>query len=106
MRRFADGRLIVSIDQLSDWGASTIAATEAMRNKWKPPIEKLLDRIGRKVGLEDAPSDYDCMGMEAVLWHAREMAREAFSAELQRRGIPSEEAQQTARRLTFEKIKS
>jgi len=36
--------------------------------------------------LEDAPSDYDCAGMEAILWHLQEMARDGFKAEMIKRG--------------------
>ena len=85
MRRITDGRIIVTIVEDDNWGMSLMNACEAVRKKWKPKPEDLLKRAQKKVGLEDAPGDYDCFGMEAVLWHLQEMAREAFKAEMMKR---------------------
>ena len=103
MRRISDGRYVVSIIEADNWGLSMLNACEAMRKKWKPSAEDLTRRTEKRVGLEDAPSDYDCAGMEAVLWHLQELAREAFRAEMIKRGIEPPEAEEHLRRLKLEK---
>jgi hypothetical protein len=103
MRRITDGRVVVSIIEADNWGVSMINACESMRKKWKPKPEDLTKRVQKKVGLEDAPSDYDCAGMEAVIWHLQEMAREAFKAEMLKRGLEEPEAEQHLNRLKLEK---
>ena len=103
MRRVTDGRYIVTVIEDDGWGMSMMNACEAIRKKWKPKVEDLTKRVQKKVGLEDAPSDYDCSGMEAVIWHLQEMARDAFKAEMIKRGVEEPEADKNLSRLRLEK---
>jgi hypothetical protein len=103
MRRITDGRIIVTIAEDENWGMSLMNACEAVKKKWKPKVEDLTKRVQKKVGLEDAPSDYDCSGMEAVLYHLQEMARDAFKAEMLKRGVESPDAEKNLMRLKLEK---
>lgn len=104
MRRITDGRYIVTVMEDHSWGMSLMNACEAVRKKWKPKVEDLTKRVQKKVGLEDAPSDYDCSGMEAVIWHLQEMARDAFKAEMIKRGVEAPDAEQNLTRLKLEKV--
>jgi hypothetical protein len=106
MRRVTDGRFVVTIVESDNWGLSMLNACEAVRKKWKPNPEDLLKRAQKKVGLEDAPSDYDWAGMEAILYHLQEMAREAFKAEMLKRGVEEPDAEKHLSRLKLEKATS
>jgi hypothetical protein len=101
IKRFADGRFTVYVEPADDAGTSILSAGSAVKKNWKPTAEDLLDRTIRKVGLEDAPSDYDCCGMEAVMWHLQEMARIAFNEELRSRGVDKAGREKWLRRLTL-----
>ena len=103
LRRVTDGRIIVTVLEDDNWGMSMMNACEAVRKKWSPKPEELLKRVQKKIGLEDAPSDYDSAGMEAVLWHLQEMARESFKAEMVKRGVEEPEADKNLLRLKLEK---
>jgi hypothetical protein len=106
LKRLTDGRLVVTIIEADNWGMSMLNACETMCKKWKPNPEELLKRVQKKTGLEDAPSDYDCAGMEAILWHLQEMARDGFKAEMIKRGIEEPEADKHLSRLKLEKATS
>src|SRR4051794_2302692 len=82
VRRFAEGRLIAYFEPTEEAGMSVLSAADAVKKKWKPVVEEILERTNRRVGLEDAPGDYDCAGMEAVVWHMQEMVRSTFNEEL------------------------
>jgi hypothetical protein len=103
LRRITDGRIVVTVIEDDNWGMSMMNACEAVRKKWTPKLDDLMKRSQKKVGLEDAPSDYDCFGMEAVLYHLQEMAREAFKAEMLKRGVEAPDAEKNMPRLKFEK---
>ena len=106
LKRITDGRYVVTILEADNWGMSMLNACETLRKKWQPKPEDLLKRVQKKVGLEDAPADYDCAGMEAVLWHLQEMAREAFKTEMMKRGVEEPEAETSLPRLKLEKATS
>lgn len=103
VKRFADGRLVAYFQPAEDAGMSVLSAADAVKKKWKPVPEELLDRTLRRVGLEDAPSDYDCCGMEAVVWHMQEMVRGSFNDELRRRGLEKPERERWLRLLSLVK---
>jgi len=106
VKRFADGRFTVYVEPAEDAGASILSAGAAVTKNWKPSPEELLDRTQRRVGLEDAPSDYDCAGMEAVMWHLQAMARQSFNEEMRNRGVDKAGRERWLRRLTIVKEKS
>jgi hypothetical protein len=106
IKRFADGRFTVYVEPAEDAGTSVLSAGSAVMKKWKPVPEELLDRTLRRVGLEDAPGDYDCSGMEAVMWHLQEMARQSFNEEMRSRGVDKPGRERWLRRLTLIKEKS
>jgi hypothetical protein len=103
VKRFADGRYAVIVHAEDIWPASVSAAADAVKNSWEPEAQALLDRTMKKVGLEDAPGDYDCFGMEAVMWHIQEMAREMFRDQMRRRGIEAAEAEKYVRDMVVGK---
>jgi hypothetical protein len=103
VKRFADGRYAVIVDADDNWSAAVFGAAQTVKDKWEPQPEAVLERTMKKVGLEDAPADYDCEGMEAVMWHIQEMAREMFTDQMRRRGVDPADAEKHARRLTVGK---
>ena len=105
IRRFEDGRVVVYVEPSDDATTSILSAGAAVKKRFKPTEETLLDRTNRRVGLEDAPSDFDCCGMEAVMWHLQEMAREAFNEEMRSRGIEKPVREQWLHKLTLMKEK-
>ena len=105
IRRLADGRVSVYVEPGEDATSSVLSAASAVKKNFKPSAEDLLDRTNRRVGLEDAPSDFDCCGMEAVMWHVQEMARSAFNEELRNRGIDKAGREKWLRQLTMLKEK-
>ena len=106
IKRFVEGRLTVYVEPADDAGMSIVSAGSAVKKNWKPTAENLMDRTMRKVGLEDAPGDFDCCGMEAVMWHLQEMARGAFNDELRERGIDKAGREKWLKKLTLLKEKS
>ena len=103
VKRFSDGRYAVIIDVSDDWPASVLNAADSVKNKWEPQAEETLSRTLKRVGLEDVPGDFDCFGMEAVMWQLQEMAREMFKDQMRRRGTEPQDAEIHARRLTVGK---
>lgn len=106
VNRMKEGRLVVQLDPAVEWSSGVSGAGEQIASKWKPDVDELLRRTMQKIGLEDAPSDYDCQGMEAVVWHFQEMARQAFRAELRRRHVSDRDAEAAVRRLSLVKSNS
>jgi len=106
IRRFADGRLVVYVEPSDDATTSVLSAGNSVTKNFKPNAEDLLDLTNRRVGLEDAPADFDCFGMEAVMWHLQEMARQAFNEELRSRGVEKPVREQWLRKLTLVKEKN
>jgi hypothetical protein len=106
IRRINDGRLVVYLQPSDDATASILAAGSSVKKNFRPTAEDLLDRTNRRVGLEDAPADFDCCGMEAVVWHLQEMARQSFNDELRERGIEKSLREQWLRKLTLLKEKN
>jgi len=105
VKRFDEGRLVAYFQPSEDAGMSVLSAADSVKKKWKPVTEELLDRTQRRVGLEDAPSDYDCSGMEAVMWHMQEMVRAKFNEELRARGLEKSERERWLRLLSLVKEK-
>jgi hypothetical protein len=103
VNRFTDGRYAVIVDADDNWPASVFSAAQAVKGQWEPQVEPVLERTMKKVGLEDAPADYDCYGMEAVMWHIQEMAREMFRDQLRRRGSEAADIEKHVRRITVGK---
>jgi hypothetical protein len=101
IRRLADGRLVVYVEPSEDATTSVLTAGAAVKKNFRPTAEDLLDVTNRRVGLEDAPGDFDCFGMEAVMWHLQEMARQAFNEELRSRGVEKPLREQWLRKLTL-----
>ena len=106
IRRFSDGRVVVFVEPSEDATGSILSASNSVKKNFKPSPEDLLDVTNRRVGLEDAPGDFDCFGMEAVMWHLREMARQAFNEELRTRGVDKPERERWVSKLTLIKEKS
>ena len=106
IRRFEDSRVTVFVQQNEEAGSSVLSAGEAVKKSWKPIAEELLDHTKRRVGLEDAPGDFDCDGMEAVMWHMQELARAMFNEEMRRRGVDRAARERWLRLLTLMKEKS
>jgi hypothetical protein len=105
IRRLGDGRVAVYVEPSDDATTSVLAAGAAVKKNFRPTADELLERTNSRVGLEDAPADFDCCGMEAVMWHLQEMARQAFNEELRNRGIERPAREQWLRRLTLLKEK-
>lgn len=103
IKRFTDGRYAVIIDASDDWPSSVLNAADLVKGKWEPQAEAVLSRTLKRVGLEDVPADFDCFGMEAVMWQLQEMAREMFKDQMRRRGVEPPDAEIHARRLTVGK---
>jgi hypothetical protein len=103
VKRFTDGRYAVIVDADDNWPASVFGAAQTVKGSWEPQAEAVLERTMKKVGLEDAPADYDCYGMEAVMWHIQEMARETFRDQMRRRGTEAAEVEKHLRRMTVGK---
>ena len=106
IKRFQDGRFVVYVEPSDDAPTSILSAGAAVKKNFNPNAEELLDITNRRVGLEDAPGDFDCFGMEAVMWHLQEMARQAFNEELRSRGIEKPVREQWLRKLTLVKEKN
>ena len=101
--RLARGRLVVSINASPDWDSEIFEASEQVQHHWKPAPDQLFNRVQQKVGLDDTPEGFDKVGMEAVIWHLEELARDAFEAEMKQRGITDGRLEQARRRLMLEK---
>ena len=106
IRRLGDGRVVVYVEPSEDATTSILAAGNAVKKNFKPTVEQLLEVTHKREGLEDAPSDFDCYGMEAVMWHLQDMARGAFNEELRNRGIEKPVREQWMRKLTLVKERS
>jgi hypothetical protein len=106
IKRFEDGRVVVYVEPSDDATTSILSAGAAVKKNFKPTADDLLDVTNRRVGLEDAPGDFDCFGMEAVMWHLQEMARQAFNEELRNRGVEKPVREQWLRKLTLVKEKN
>ncbi len=106
IKRFAEGRVVVYVEPSDDATSSVLTAGNAVKKNFKPTQEDLLDITNRRVGLEDAPGEFDCFGMEAVMWHLQEMARQAFNEELRSRGVEKADREQWLRKLTLVKEKN
>ena len=106
IKRFQDGRVVVYVEPSDEATSSILSAGSSVKKNFKPNPEDLFDITNRRVGLEDAPADFDCFGMEAVMWHLQEMARQAFNEELRSRGVDKPAREQWLRKLTLIKEKN
>lgn len=105
VKRFTDRRVVVNLDPHPDWPEGILEAADLVRNVWKPSAADLIARIDHRLKEYHGPPGDEPVGMDIVIWHMEQMAREAFKAEMQTRSVPEAQAEQAKRRLTLEKWK-
>jgi len=105
IKRFLDRRVIVNLDSHPDWPEGMLEAADEIRNVWKPSAEELLARVQHRLAEYHGPPGEEPVGMDIIIWHMEQMARDAFRTEMQRRNVPESLAEYARRRLTLEKWK-